>query len=107
MSDITYLAENVLSVIRETPEYRDYARLLKELQKDPALYARVNEMREKNFLAHQSENEDLMDFVDALTNEYDDVIAMPVVTDFIEAEAAFCKMMQEFNDTLTYGLEFD
>ena len=108
MTDLTELEQHVLQVLRDTPEYRDYSRTLKELQKNPELYQRVNEMREKNFIISQKEeDEDIMDLMDALTNEFEDVIGMSVVTEFMEAEAAFVKMIQDFTNTVTYGLEFD
>ncbi len=67
----------------------------------------MNVMREKNFLIQQKDEEDMMELMDALTNEYEDVIGMSIVTEFIEAEAAFVKMIQDFTNTVTYGLEFD
>ena len=108
MTDLSELEAHVLKVLRGTSEYREYDRTLKELQRNPELYQRVNEMREKNFLIQQKEeDEDIMELMDALTNEYEDVIGMSCVTEFIEAEAAFVKMIQEFTNTVTYGLEFD
>ncbi|MCR4961471.1 MAG: YlbF family regulator [Lachnospiraceae bacterium] len=107
MTDLTDLEQHVLKVLRDTPEYKDYYRTLRELQRDPRLYQRVNEMREKNFLIQQKDEEDIMELMDALTNEYEDVIGMSIVTEFIEAEAAFVKMIQDFTNTVTYGLEFD
>ena len=50
---------------------------------------------------------DLMDCMDALTNEYEDVINNGSVAAFMEAEAAICTLVREFNLTVTEGLDFD
>lgn len=107
MTDISYLSNQVLDVIKATPEYLEYSRVLAELQKDSALYARVNEMREKNFNIQFASKEDLMALTDALTCEYEDVIGIAIVKEFIDAEAAFCRLMQIFFNEVTSGLEFD
>ena len=53
------------------------------------------------------ESSELMDLMDALTNEYEDVINNESVARFLEAEAAICRMVREFNLMVTEGLEFD
>lgn len=107
MTDISSLSNQVTEVLKKTREYIDYSKALEEIQKDTALYARVNEMREKNFNLQFSKEEDLMDLTDALTNEYEDVIGIAIVKEFIDAEAAFCRLMQVFFNEVTTGLEFD
>ena len=107
MTDLSYLSEEVLKAVYDTIEYKDYRALLEKVKEDPVLYARVNEFREKNFLLQQSDSEDLLDMMDALTNEYEDVINIELVNEFLEAEIAFMRMMQDFNHKLIDGLEFD
>lgn len=107
MTDLSNLAQNVINIIRSTPEYEKYASALEEIKKDPDLYRRVNELRLKNFELQQEDNEDMMDLMDALTNEYEDVINLESVNRFMEAEAGLCRLFQEFNYLVTNGLEFD
>ncbi len=109
MTDITELTKTVIDTLRSTQEYIDYADRLAVLKADPVLYNRVNELREKNFNLHQSDMDpgDLMDCMDALTNEYEDVINNGSVAAFMEAEAAICTLVREFNLTVTEGLDFD
>lgn len=107
MTDLTYLSDSVLKAIYDTSEYKEYQSLLGQVKQDPVLYARVNEFREKNFMLQQSDSEDLLDMMDALTNEYEDVINIELVNEFLEAEIAFCRMIQDFNHKLIDGLEFD
>ncbi len=109
MTDLSNLTTNVINVIKETDEYMEYRDSLSAIRSDPALYARVNEMREKNFEIHQSnsDSEELMDLMDALTNEYEDVITNESVGRFLEAEADICKLFQDFYYKVTEGLDFD
>lgn len=107
MTDLTYLSEYVLNEIYNTPEYKEYEAELSLLKADPTLYERVTEFREKNFLLQQSDAEDMLDHMDALTNEYEDVINIELVNDFMEAEVALCKMIQNFNRNMIDGLKFE
>lgn len=106
MTDISFLSNHVLEVVKTTPEYSEYIRTLTELRKDSALHARVNEMREKNFNLQFREDANLMELTDALTYEYEDVIGIAIVKEFIDAEAAFCRLMQTLINEVTNGLEF-
>lgn len=107
MVDITALAGSVVEEIKATDEYKEFQRLLLKVKEDPALYNRLNELRRRNFNIQMSDSDDALDMMDALTNEFEDVINMELATEFLEAEAAFCGLMQEFYSTVTDGLEFD
>lgn len=107
MTDVTEFSKTVLDFLKNTEEYKAYRSGLEEMRRNPVLFARVNELREKNYLLQEESPEDILDKVDALTNEYEDVIGNASVKAFFEAEAAFCKIMQQFNNTVTNGLEFD
>lgn len=107
MTDLSNLCNTVLDTFFATEEYRTYSELLERLKAEPVLFERVNEFREKNFILQQSDSEDLFDMLDALTNEYEDVINIELASEFIEAEAALCKLIQDFNRRVVDGLKFD
>mgnify|MGYP003314382321 CR=1 FL=1 len=107
MSDITQIAEEALNKIKETDEYKDYQRLLAQLKEQPEVYNRLMELRDKNFDIQMSSGGEALDRMDALTYEYQDVINMELAAEFLAVEAAFCRMMQKFNDKVFGGLEFD
>lgn len=107
MTDLSNLAQNVINVISSTIEYQNYLEAINELKQDDALLFRVNQMRERNYLLQQAGGEDLLEKMDELTSEYEDVINNEAVSRFLAAEAGVCKMIQEFYDTITNGLEFD
>lgn len=107
MTDLTSMSNQVVEAIRNTPEYSEFIRLLNKLREDPELYRRVDEMRDKNFLIQQGDIGDPYDMMDALTNEYEDVINNKSVGEFINAEVALCRMIHEFNRNVTAGLEIE
>lgn len=107
MSDLSELKDYVISNIHATMEYAQYKIILEEIQKDLALYLRVKELRMKNFELQQSDGGNAYDSLDALTNEYDDVINNELVSEFLVAETNLCKMVRDLGRALIDGLEFD
>lgn len=107
MSDITQIAEETLSKIKETTEYKDYQRLLAQVKERPEVYTRLMELRERNFDIQMNSCGDALDRMDALTYEYEDVINMELTAEFLAAEVAFCRMMQKYNEKVFGGLEFE
>ena len=107
MTDLSDLSKHVVDIFKSTVEYNDYKNLLEKMKENGDIYERVKEFRRKNFLIQQSDSGDYVDLMDALTNEYEDVISQELVSDFMEAEAAFCKLIQDFNANVTEELEFD
>lgn len=107
MTDLSSLCSHVVGEICATPEYRQYEETLKQLKKDEPLFKRVTEYRERNFALQQSDSEDLMDMLDALTNEYEDVINIELASEFLEAEVALCRLVQNFQRDVIAGLNFE
>lgn len=107
MTDLSRLSQEVSDTIKGTAEYLEYERLLNEIKKDQALFEKVTAIRERNFQIQQNESEDAYELMDALTNEYEDVINIELVSEFIEAEVALCNLVRNFNLELVEGLEFD
>ena len=107
MTDLSQLVSDVISSLKNTSEYVEYSTPLNTIKSDYGLYTRLNELREKNFELQQSDAGDIMERMDALTNEYEDVINNESVSDFLDAEAAFCKLVRNFSEDIVDGLEFD
>lgn len=107
MNDLSLLSKEVTEALLATPEYIRYKELLTKLKEQPELHQQVNEMREKNFKIQYTYAEDALDMIDALTNEYDDVINIELVGQFMEAEASLCKLVQNFYTSVISELEFE
>lgn len=107
MTDITKVVDLTVSGVKDTPEYKEYRKLLEEIKKQPELFERARELRIKNEAIQTGGADNMMDLVDALTNEYEDVINNRLVVDFMEAEMGLYTLLRELGDLVVSGLELE
>ena len=101
-------ARRYVKAIKETDCYVKYAAQLQTIQRYPEIYEQVNEYREKNYqIQNLTSQEKLFDAVDELEKEYAEFRKNPMVDDFLRAELAFCRMMQEVNIFTMQELDFE
>jgi cell fate (sporulation/competence/biofilm development) regulator YlbF (YheA/YmcA/DUF963 family) len=94
--------------IQKSDVYQEYRTQLEALKNEPELYERVNQYRMKNFELQTAEPCDgLLDKMDRLEQEYEAMIENPLACDFLRAELAFCRLMQNINKCITSTLEFE
>ena len=97
-----------VEAIRETVTYQKYSTLLAMIKNEPELFDKVNEYRWRNYeLQNTSQVDQLFDRMDAFEKEYEKFRENPLVDDFLNAELAFCRMMQDVNVFITEELEFE
>ena len=100
-------AVEFVSAVKQSKEYMEYEMQLTKMKMQPELYEKVNEFRQKNFVIQNTEDsEKLMDRMEELDREYEELRSIPLVEDFLEAETAFCRLMQEVNMFVTKELNF-
>ena len=110
MSDIQIeeATKKFAAYIQESDTYKEYWYQREKIKKQPELYEKVNEFRQKNFdLQNESDSEDLFDRMEAFEQEYAKFRQNPMVEDFLRAELAFCRMMQDINVLLTSEIDFE
>ena len=110
MSDIQIeeATKKFAAYIQESDIYKEYLYQREKIKKQPELYDKVNEYRQKNFdLQNESDSEDLLDIMEAFEQEYAKFRENPMVEDFLRAEVAFCRMMQGINVLLTAQIDFE
>ena len=110
MSDIQMeeATKKFAACIQDTDTYKEYLYQREKIKKQPELYDKVNEFRQKNFdLQNESDSEDLFDRMEAFEQEYAKFRQNPMVEDFLRAELAFCRMMQDINVLLTAEIDFE
>lgn len=101
-------AEQFVRDIRETDVYKSYTMQLARLKKNPELYKQVNDYRKLNFeMQNAVQVEDLFDKMDYFEREYKEFRENVIVDDFLKAELALCRMMQEINALIVDGLNFE
>lgn len=107
-NDVMEAAKKLAGIILETDVYQEYLHQREVLQRQPELYRQVNEYRQKNFdIQSQADGSELFDRMEAFEREYREFRENPLVDDFLRAELAFCRMMQEMNVLLTSEIDFE
>ena len=69
---------------------------------------KIDEYRVRNFeLQNSVQTEDLLDKLDDFEREYEKFREDPLVEEFLDAELAFCRMMQEIGLYVTDQMHFE
>lgn len=110
MSDkeIIEAARDFADKIMTSGTYKEYLYQREKIKKQPELYEKVNEFRQRNFdLQNETDSEDMLDRMEAFEREYEEFREDPLVDDFLRAELAFCRMMQEVYALLADDIDFE
>lgn len=108
MSEFDSTVESLITVIHNTKEYQAFLREKEKVARFPELKQKINEYRLKNYELQNSTNDDeLFDKMEEFDREYEEFRDDPLVSDFLEAELDFCRMMQDMNLRITAALDFD
>lgn len=106
MNNIDNAVEQLISCVKESEIYKEYEEKLSEVNKYPDLKRQIDEYRTRNFLM-QNSKEVAFEKLEKFEQEYEDFMENPLVEDFLAAELAFCRMMQDINNCITEALHFD
>lgn len=106
MSNIDNALKQLTEAVLESEEYREYDLQRNRVNQYPELKAKIDEYRERNFRLQTSE-ENALDKLEQFEREYSGFRENPLVSDFLAAELAFCRMMQDINLRLTEALHFE
>ena len=100
-------AAKFVRAIKESDTYKTYYFQLEKLKRNPELYDKVNEYRRRNYeMQNTSQVDELFDKMNAFEQEYEKFRENPIVDDFLMAELAFCRLMQEVDSYITGELDF-
>ena len=110
MSDsaIREASKQFADTIMQSDTYKEYLYQREKIKKQPDLYEKVNEFRQRNFeLQNETDEEDLFDRMDAFEKEYEKFREDPLVDDFLRAELSFCRLMHEVDLLLAQAIDFE
>ncbi|MDE7283081.1 MAG: YlbF family regulator [Lachnospiraceae bacterium] len=101
--------ENFVQEIMKTDIYNEYDFQKRKLKEQPELFEKVREFRQKNFAMQtaDAQSDELLDKLEAVEREAEKLRENPLVDNFLSAELAFCRMMQEVNVRIMAGLDFE
>lgn len=98
----------LIEEIKKSSVFKEYNFQKEKLKKQPKLFEKVSEYRRKNFALQTATHPDeLFDKMDAFEKEYEQFRENPLVDDFLRAELAFCRMMQEVNGRIMAEIDFE
>jgi len=92
--------------LKRTEEYRLYIRKRDKAAEYPGLPEKINQYRKEYYMLQKSGGE-LFDKLDQFEREYEAFRSNPVVKEYLEAELAVCKMMQEVYAEIADAIDLD
>jgi cell fate (sporulation/competence/biofilm development) regulator YlbF (YheA/YmcA/DUF963 family) len=106
MNDIDNAMDQLILAVRESAVYREYREQLERVKAYPELKKQIDEFRARNY-EWQNSTECALEQLEFFEREYEKFREDPLVADFLEAELAFCRMMQDINIRLTESVQFE
>jgi len=106
MSKLENALEQIIAAILDSPEYKRYDEQRNLVKQYPDLKARIDEFRTRNYML-QTGDETGFDKIDEFEEEYSEFRQDARVSEFLAAELAFCRMMQDINLRMTEAVHFE
>lgn len=108
MNQIQEALEHLMETIRASEEYIRYQKIKERVHKLPELEQEINQFRRENYFLQNSQGTvDLYEETDRMEQEYKEFRKNPIVAEYLEAENALCRVVQQINWTLIEGLDFE
>ena len=108
MMEVQEALEQLAQAVKESEVYREYRRQSEKVDNTGDMREKIDEYRVRNFeLQNSVQTEDLLDKLDAFEREYEKFREDPLVEEFLDAELAFCRMMQEIDVKLAEAMDFE
>ncbi len=99
--------DDFVKKLEQTEEFMYYHTQLSVIKNYPDLMEEINAYRDENFdIQNRYEGEELFDKMEEFTQKHEKLLENPRAFEFLKAEAAFCRMMQEVNIRIIEGLNF-
>ena len=97
-----------VGAVKNTETYRQYRYQLERIKEKPEMYEKINEFRRRNYeIQNTAQVDELFEKMEAFEREYEKFREDPMVNDFLRAELAFCRLMQEVDTSIAYELDFE
>lgn len=106
MDSLQQVTKSLTDVILKSEVYQTYQAELEKVKQYPELKAQIDEFRRNNYLLQFRTDIDF-DKLDHFEKEYENFRQQPLVADFLAAELALCRMMQDIFSDITEALDFE
>lgn len=98
--------ETLNAAIRGSEIYGRYLAALEAVKGQAGLKEQIDEFRKKNYMM-QNTGDMAFEQIERFEREYSDFRENPLVSEFLEAELALCRMIQQINFNVTEALNFE
>lgn len=100
--------EQLVDAIQSSEIYTEFRRMSELVDQSGDMRTKINEYRARTFALQNSEQtEDLLDRMDAHEREYEKFRDNSLVDEYLNAELAFCRMIQEIEVRLAEAVDFE
>lgn len=106
MNQLDEAVEQLIEVIRASEDYQEYRRQLEKVKQYPELKEKIDEFRRRNFEL-QCSPDYAFDKMEQFELEYRELRDDPLVSDFLAAELAFCRLMQHVSGRIVEAVDFE
>lgn len=106
MNHVDSAVEQLIAAILDSDAYREYDLQRNRVNQEPELKAGIDEFRRRNYEL-QNASAYAFEKLESFEREYEEFREKPLVADFLEAELAFCRMIQNINIRITEAVNFE
>lgn len=106
MNEVEEAVDRLADALLNSEVYREYRSKLEQVKQDPDLKRQIDEFRMRNYELQQSPDY-AFDKVEQFQREYQAFRDNPLVSDFLAAELAFCRMVQGIENRLSGMITFE
>lgn len=106
MNNIDRSLQLLIADVLASDIYQEYTRQCDRVKAEPGLKAQIDEYRVRN-LELQTNGRTTFEELDNFERKYAGLRDNPLVGDFLAAELAFCRMLQDINLRLTEAIHFE
>lgn len=106
MSNVDNAMNQLIVAIKESDTYKEYLAQLEVVKQQPGLKDQIDEFRTRNYEL-QISGDGAFEKIEQFEREYEGFRENPHVEEFLAAELAFCRMMQDINIRITEAMDFE
>ena len=108
MTQLYGMVDELIIAVKASDIYKNYVREKERVAKHPQLKEEIDEYRRKNYeMQSMTHDEEMFDRIDQFQKQYEEFRENPLVSDFLEAELAFCRLLQEVTGRIVQAMDFE
>lgn len=106
MNNVDEAVKQLITTILESDTYKRYDLQRVKVKQVPGLKEQIDEFRRRNYELQNGSDYDLGK-LDQFEREYEDFREDPLVSGFLAADLAFCRLIQDINIKITAGINYE